>query len=134
LIIFFLLLLLKKKTINKDVVIIKKSIPVKSKRDGLLTKFYNQGDRVSKNSVIFKVQDSNSSDNDVSKLERINLQIDQMQNNSSYSYEFQSMQVDSEINYIYLDIQKRINNNRTWSINDVMYKCKIGTVQYRQTG
>ena len=100
-----------KKTINKDVVIIKKSIPVKSKRDGLLTKFYNQGDRVSKNSVIFKVQDSNSSDNDVSKLERINLQIDQMQNNSSYSYEFQSMQVDSEINYIYLDIQKRINNN-----------------------
>ncbi len=100
-----------KKTINKDVVVIKKSIPIKSKRNGLVTKFYNQGDRVSKNAVVFKVQDTNSSDNDVSKLERINLQIDQMQNNSSYSPEFQSMQVDSEINYIYLDIQKRINNN-----------------------
>ena len=108
-----------KKTINKDVVIIKKSIPIKSKRNGLLTKFYNQGDRVSKNAVVFKVQDTNSSENDVSKLERINLQIDQMQNNSSYSPELQSMQVDSEINYIYLDIQKRINNN------DLSYLAKL---------
>ena len=108
-----------KKTINKDVVIIKKSIPIKSKRNGLLTKFYNQGDRVSKNAVVFKVQDTNSSENDVSKLERINFQIDQMQNNSSYSPELQSMQVDSEINYIYLDIQKRINNN------DLSYLAKL---------
>lgn len=101
-----------KKIINKDVVIVRKSTPVVSKRDGVVTRFYNQGDRVPKNAVIFKVQDAGTPSNEIAELEKLNLEIEQMQKNSSYMLDIQSNKLGGDIDYIYMEIQESIKNNK----------------------
>ena len=100
-----------KNTINKDVVIIRKSKPIKSERDGIVTRFYNHGDRVPKGVAIFKVQDSPTKDNEVEKLENINEQIERMQKSSSYFLDVENSQIGGDIGYAYMEIQESIENN-----------------------
>ena len=101
-----------KKTINKDIVIVRKSVPIVSGRDGLLTKFYQQGDRVPKNAVVCKVQDSQSTENEIAKLERLNMKIEDIQNNSqNLTAEMKNTQIQNDITYLYLDIQEKIKNS-----------------------
>lgn len=101
-----------KKTINKDIVIVRKSVPIISGRDGLLTKFYQQGDRVPKNAVVCKVQDSQSTENEIAKLERLNMKIEDIQNNSqTLTAEMKNAQIQNDITYLYLDIQEKIKNS-----------------------
>lgn len=105
------------KSITKDVVIIRKNVKIISGKDGILTKFYNQGDRVPKDAVICKVQDSSSGENDIAILTRLNIQIDDMQNNNgNYSIETENRKLQNDINFLYMDIQEKIKNNDFKSI------------------
>ena len=79
---------------------------------GLLTKFYQQGDRVPKNAVVCKVQDSQSTENEIAKLERLNMKIEDIQNNSqNLTAEMKNTQIQNDITYLYLDIQEKIKNS-----------------------
>lgn len=101
-----------KKTIKKDVVVIKKSVPIISGREGILTNFYQQGDRIPKNAVICKVQETQSTENEIAKLEKLKMKIEDIEYNSvSNSPEIKNNQIQNDITYMYLDIQERIKNN-----------------------
>lgn len=101
-----------KRTIKKDVVVIKKSVPIISGREGILTNFYQQGDRIPKNAVICKVQETQSTENEIAKLEKLKMKIEDIEYNSvSNSPEIKNNQIQNDITYMYLDIQERIKNN-----------------------
>lgn len=98
-----------KKSITKDMVVIRDNIPIISESSGVLTKFYSQGQRVAKGSVICKIQDSQNAENEIAELNRLNAQIDTLQNGAiNYSPEVQLKQLQERIAELYLQLQDRI--------------------------
>lgn len=97
------------KTIEKDVVVIRKNTPIISKRDGVLTKFYAQGDRVPKGVAICKIQESKESENEIATLTKINMRIEDIQKGvDSYSKDIENMRIQNDINSLYSEIQDNI--------------------------
>lgn len=98
-----------KKSITKDMVVIRDNVSVKSEKAGILTKFYSQGQRVPKGAVICKIQDSQNSENEIAEQNKLNMQIDTLQNGAiNYSPEIQSKQLQDKIAALYEDLQDRI--------------------------
>ncbi len=98
--------------IEKDIIILRNEYQLKAPSSGFISYFVDEGDRVKKADLVAKIQNEELSGDEQATLQILNRRINELNNNVSIQNpDTEIQEINSQIDFLYTDIQHRIAQN-----------------------